>query len=340
MLFKLLLAPLIAFAITLGLLLWLLRDSRWLPMDHPNARSLHHRPIPRVGGLAIMTGITVAALLMPLQAWTWLVPTLILAGISLLDDWRGLPVGVRLVVHLTVSIWLCAGLLPEAGWYAWFAIALSMVWMTNLYNFMDGSDGLAGGMTLFGFGFYGFAAWLAGDPGFATTNFTLAAAALSFLLFNFHPARVFMGDAGSIPLGFLAATFGLIGWRSGLWSAGFPVLVFSPFIVDATVTLLHRAIRGERVWQAHKSHYFQRLVRMGWSHRRLALAEYGLMFATGLSAVVGRRLEPPGVIVVLAAWAGIYAALMWAIDRHWVAQSGHSITPQPALASGKRENRY
>ena len=304
-------------------------------MDHPNVRSLHHRPIPRTGGLAMMAGITVAVLFMPLEAWFWLIPALILTGISLLDDWWGLPIGVRFVAHLTVSIWLCAGLLPGAGWLTWFALALPMVWMTNLYNFMDGSDGLAGGMTLFGFGFYGFAAWLADDTVFATANFTVAAAALAFLLFNFHPARVFMGDAGSIPLGFLASAFGLIGWHSGLWSAGFPVLVFSPFIVDATVTLLRRTIKGEKVWQAHKSHYYQRLVRMGWSHRKLALAEYGLMFATGLSAVIGQRLGPSQVIVVLAAWVGIYAASMWTIDRRWATQSGCFITP--STCSRERE---
>jgi UDP-N-acetylmuramyl pentapeptide phosphotransferase/UDP-N-acetylglucosamine-1-phosphate transferase len=318
---SLLLVPLIAFVITMGLLPSFLRSSRWLPMDHPNARSLHQGSVPRVGGLAMMAGITAAALFMPSATWTWLAPTLILMAVSLLDDWWGLPVGIRFAVHLAVAIWLCAGLLPATGWYIWLVTALPIVWMTNLYNFMDGSDGLAGGMALFGFSFYGLAAWLAGDPGFATANFTLAAAALGFLLFNFHPARVFMGDAGSIPLGFLAAAFGLTGWLHGLWSAVFPLLVFSPFIMDATVTLLHRAMRGEKVWEAHRSHYYQRLVCMGWSHRQLALTEYGLMFVTGLSAIAWRELELPRVIVLLGAWAGIYAALMWAIDWHWTAQS-------------------
>jgi UDP-N-acetylmuramyl pentapeptide phosphotransferase/UDP-N-acetylglucosamine-1-phosphate transferase len=267
----------------------------------------------------MILAITAATLFLPPSRWTWLAPALLLAAISLLDDWWGLSVGVRLPVHLAVCLGLCAYLLPDTGWYVWVAVALAMAWMTNLYNFMDGSDGLAGGMTLFGFGSYGVAAWLVGDTAFALANFTVAATALAFLLFNFHPARVFMGDAGSIPLGFLAAALGLIGWHNGLWSAVFPLLVFSPFIVDATVTLSRRALRGEKVWQAHKSHYYQRLVRMGWSHRRLALAEYGLMFATGLSAVAGRGLELPGALVLLGLWAGTYAVLMRVIDRRWMA---------------------
>jgi hypothetical protein len=96
-----------------------------------------------------------------------------------------------------------------------------------------------------------------------------------FLLLNFSPARVFMGDAGSVPLGFLAGGIGIAGWRTVSWPAWFPLLVFSPFVVDASVTLARRMfMRRERFWHPHREHYYQRLVRMGWSHRRLALTEY------------------------------------------------------------------
>lgn len=318
---ELCLAPLAAGAVALGLLPWLLRGKERLPMDHPNDRSLHQRPIPRTGGLAIMAGVAVAALLPPSASWLWLTPALLLAGLSLLDDWRGLPVGVRLTAHLAIALWLCVQLAPQAGWLIWLGLALGVVWMTNLYNFMDGSDGLAGGMAVFGFGFYGLAAGLADDWIFAATNWAVAAAALAFLLFNFHPARIFMGDAGSIPLGFLAAAFGLMGWRDGLWSAALPVLAFSPFIVDATVTLLRRMWRGEKIWRAHKSHYYQRLVRMGWSHRQLALAEYGLMVAVGATGVAVRGLDWSPALAALVVWAMIYAALGRTIDRRWTTQA-------------------
>ena len=172
----------------------------------------------------------------------------------------------------------------------WQAVlALATMWVTNLYNFMDGSDGLAGGMALFGFGAYALAAWLAGDAVFVVVAASIAAAAAAFLVFNFPPAKVFMGDAGSIPLGFLAAALGILGWRAGHWPLWFPVLVFSPFIIDASVTLARRLLRGERVWRAHRSHYYQRLVQLGWGHRNTALAEYALMAGCGAARALGAR---------------------------------------------------
>ena len=94
-----------------------------------------------------------------------------------------------------------------------------------------------------------------------------------------------MGDVGSIPLGFVAAAIGVYGWYSAIWPAWLPLLAFSAFIVDTTLTLAQRAARGEHLWQAHRKHYCQRLVRMGLGHRRTALAEYVLMAATGISAL-------------------------------------------------------
>jgi UDP-N-acetylmuramyl pentapeptide phosphotransferase/UDP-N-acetylglucosamine-1-phosphate transferase len=116
-------------------------------------------------------------------------------------------------------------------------------------------------------------------------NASIASAAGAFLLFNFHPARIFLGDTGSTTFGFLAVAIGLLGWRDGVWSIWFPVLVFSPFIVDATATLLRRGLQGERFWLAHRTHYYQRLILSGWSHRKTALVEYGLMLSCGICAL-------------------------------------------------------
>jgi UDP-N-acetylmuramyl pentapeptide phosphotransferase/UDP-N-acetylglucosamine-1-phosphate transferase len=189
--------------------------------------------------------------------------------------------------------------------------------MTNLYNFMDGADGLAGGMALFGFGFLGIAAWLKGDTGFAWINISIAAAASAFLLFNFHPARIFLGDAGSVPLGFLAAAFGLMGWQREIWPWWFPLLVFSPFIVDASVTLTRRAVAGIAIWRAHRDHYYQRLVQLGWGHRRTALAEYALMAGCGVAALLALHWPPLAQMGLLAAATMIYALLIAAITRAW-----------------------
>src|SRR5262245_1457719 len=168
---------------------------------------------------------------------------------------------------------------------------------------MDRSDGLAGGMAVFGFSFYAVAAWLAGSTEFALVNLSIAAAAGAFLVFNFHPARIFLGDAGSVPLGFLAAALGLIGWLQRDWTGWFPILVFSPFIMDASVTLARRLLRREKVWQAHRDHYYQRLVRLGWGHGRTALAEYAVMFASGVAALAALALPAGPQAALLAAVA-------------------------------------
>jgi UDP-N-acetylmuramyl pentapeptide phosphotransferase/UDP-N-acetylglucosamine-1-phosphate transferase len=196
--------------------------------------------------------------------------------------------------------------------------------MTNLYNFMDGADGLAGGMAVIGFTTYAAAAALSGETAFALTNAVVAAAAGAFLLFNFPPARMFMGDAGSVPLGFLAAAFGLSGWQAGIWPWWFPAIVFAPFVADASVTLVRRALRGEKVWQAHRSHYYQRQVLMGWSHRQLAGFEYVLMLVTAGAALIARQAEALTQGAVLAMLLITYVVIGLVIDLRWRARKAAS----------------
>ena len=284
-------------------------------MDHPNARSLHVMPIPCIGGLGMMAGILVAAALLAEIA---LVPMMLaafaLTAVSVLDDVRGLPVALRFVSHLVAAL----GCMLALGLDDWTLLlaTLAVVWMTNLYNFMDGSDGLAGGMAAIGFGAMGLAAWLSNAPELAAFCVSIAAAALAFLRFNFPPARIFMGDAGSIPLGFLAASLGILGARQNVWPYLFPLLVFSPFIIDASVTLARRGLRGEKIWLAHRSHYYQRAVLLGASQRQLALAAYTLMFAGAMLAFTLRVL-PQHAAWLLALLATTYLLIFLAIDRRW-----------------------
>lgn len=309
------LAILAAFAASWLTLGGLLKRRHVLPMDHPNSRSLHATPTPRIGGLGIMAGVTVAGLwlgdaaLLPV-----LLAALALAGLSLADDVRGLPVYVRFLAHFAAAA-ACLLALGLSGW-SLLAGTLAVVWMTNLFNFMDGADGLAGGMAVIGFGALALAAWLGDAPGLAAFCAALAAAALAFLRFNFPPARLFMGDAGSIPLGFTAATLGILGARQGIWSWAFPLIVFSPFIVDATATLARRAWRGEKVWRAHRSHYYQRVVLLGASHRQLALAAWGLMLTMAALGFLLRSF-PQQATPLLILSAAIYLLIFFAIDRRW-----------------------
>ncbi len=286
--------------------------------DVPNARSLHTVPTPRIGGVGLMAGLSSGwALASPSLVWWLLLPLIMLFVVSLLDDMYNLPVKRRLLAQAGAAAILVAGsgIVIQHGIFVGLLLLLLTVWMTNLYNFMDGSDGLAGGMALFGFAFYGTAAFIAHDEAFAVLNLSISAAAIGFLCYNFPPAKVFMGDAGSIPLGFLAAAMGLCGWQQGCWPVWFPLLVFSPFIVDASVTLVKRSLRRAKITEAHREHYYQRAIQMGWSHRRVALLEYVLMLAAGLSALLVRHETFPLEIFLL--WGAIYAGLMAALEVRW-----------------------
>ena len=312
-------APLTAFAAALLVVGWLAK-SRFstLVLDRPNSRSLHEAPVPRSGGIGLFAGallaIGIVAPHLPIALWIAFAVFLL---VSFLEDLRGIPAPWRLAVHLAVSALFSATVLAGEHALAIAVAALAIAWTANLYNFMDGSDGLAGGMAVSGFSFYGVAAWLAGSTEFALVNLSIAAAAGAFLVFNFHPARIFQGDAGSVPLGFLAAALGLIGWLQRDWTWWFPVLVFSPFIVDASVTLARRLLRREKVWQAHRDHYYQRLVRLGWGHGRTALAEYAVMLASGVAALAALALPAGPQAALLAAVAAAYLAIMALIERAW-----------------------
>ena len=309
-------SPLISAFVTLLLTLILTLNKEGLLQDIPNDRSLHTEPVPRTGGIALMAGILSGWMLM-IQHWTWwiVMPTLGLFVLSLVDDMRSLSPRTRLIGHFIAAMIVLGGAGVDLLWL--LPVLLFIVWMTNLYNFMDGSDGLAGGMALFGFSFYGIAALTHNDEIFAMMNFSVGAAALGFLYHNFNPARVFLGDSGSIPLGFLAASLGIWGWLQAYWPFWFPILVFSPFVADATFTLFRRMGRKEQLSQAHRSHYYQRLVQMGWGHRKTALAEYFLMFLAGTFALWGINLDLQGQGNLLAWWGAIYLGLTMWIDRRW-----------------------
>ena len=305
----------------------LLRARAGLPQDVPNERSLHRAPLPRGGGIAIWAGW------LPVALWfspfadagnrTWLVPWLMLALVSLRDDARALGVGVRLLVHGLAAVWFAVALYcPSTSAWAWpatlfgtLAAGAIAAWSLNLYNFMDGNDGLAAAMTILGFFAYGVGAVIAGVS--ATAYFALAAAAVPFLVVNFPPSRLIMGDVGAVPLGFLAAAFGLSLVVAGSWPAWFPALVFLPFIADATTTLARRAWRRERIWEAHRSHYYQRLHRLGAGHRG-TLVIYGCWMAgSGGTALACLKWDRSFGWPAFFAWCALGAALFAAIDYHW-----------------------
>jgi len=240
-----------------------------------------------------------------------------LIGVSLLDDLKDVGVTWRLMIHVTSAALAAIAVLRGADWWVLTIAALAIAWMINLYNFMDGADGIAGGMAVIGFGAYGAAALAGGDFLLAATSLSIAGAALGFLLFNFPPARVFMGDVGAIPLGCLAAVLDLAGWQRGAWPWWFGVLIFSPFIADASLTLAKRLMRGARVWRAHREHYYQRLIQSGWSHRKTAYAQYTMTLGCAAIAFAGMRQSAPVQALVLGSVAVAYGALALVLEKYF-----------------------
>jgi len=303
-------------------------------LDQPNHRSLHARPTPRIGGVAMLLAVAISlAMLRPVDLpLTSLLLAVSLALVSLLDDRAHLPVALRLAVHVAAAIslvlgWLSIPIGNSDGVLAWltspyvaFAAIVAICWMANLFNFMDGANGMAGGMAFIGFGGYAIAAAMIPAHGvtMAAVTGAVSGAALGFLCFNFPAARVFMGDAGSVPIGFLAAALGIQGNLAGLWPWWFGIFVFSPFIVDATVTLLKRILRREKFWVSHREHYYQRLILSGWSHRKTVISYYFLMLGSTGSALIAQNSHL--LYPIVSFWVITYASLLlyleWRFYQH------------------------
>lgn len=299
-----------------------------LATDIPNERSLHKRPTPRVGGWAVIPAIVVAMLVAAPGLWLVAAGAVFLAAVSQIDDRRGLPASLRFAAHLLAVVTVVLVYPADVAFWVLCILSFLLIWLVNLYNFMDGADGLAGGMATFGFAGYALAAMTAPQsaPELAVVCAAIGGAAAGFLVFNFHPASVFLGDAGSIPLGFLAGTLGYWGWRDGVWPIWFPAMVFSPFIGDASITLLRRLVSGEKVWQAHREHYYQRMVRSGLGHARTAMCWYLLMLIGIIFAVWALGRSTLIQWTVVAGWAVVLLLTGVSIDVRWrrLQMTGHA----------------
>ncbi len=300
-------------------------------LDIPNVRSSHSVPTPRGGGLAIVltasTGFVILRLLDRLSdpvLWV-LLCGLAIAIIGFIDDRRPTSSAVRLAVHFgaaLAAIALQGGAPPiqvgdlvlhlRVGGIALGAV--SIVWTINLYNFMDGIDGIAAAEAIFVLSAAAVLSLIHGRPALAAPELVLAAACLGFLFWNWPPARIFMGDVGSGYLGYAIAVLALASGRDSPVASWVWLTLGGVFFVDATITLVRRALRGERLYEAHRSHAYQWMTRRWNSHQRttLAVTAINLLWllpiawletayprhATWLAAVA---LAP---LVALALWAG------------------------------------
>jgi Fuc2NAc and GlcNAc transferase len=315
-----------------ALLTWMVRGfavSRGV-IDVPNERSSHSVPTPRAGGIAIVTTVLVTVALHGAYSQTWpgLKAALLLGGtlvavIGFIDDWRPIAAWVRLSIHFLAVAW-CAwslGALPPInfGFSVWHpglvgaaCAVVFLVWFVNLYNFMDGVDGIASVEAISVGGIA--AALLAEYGGDASTVWVLVvfvSAVGGFLLWNWPPAKIFLGDTGS---GFLGIALGAIAWAtvtSGQLSAWVWLILVGSFVSDATVTLFRRWRRGERLQAAHRSHAYQRLSRRFGSHLKVTLIFLAINLGwLGPLAWAATVWPSSGGVLTLVAWTPL-AILAW-----------------------------
>jgi UDP-N-acetylmuramyl pentapeptide phosphotransferase/UDP-N-acetylglucosamine-1-phosphate transferase len=306
-----------AMAVALGAWLLLRTGLAYrLALDQPNARSLHVRPTPRCGGLAMVPVIFFVLIAVEsghVAIWAGL---LLVSVVSWVDDRRGLSAASRLGAHCAAVVLGVIALAPALAVPTLVVCALLWIWGVNLYNFMDGADLMAGSMAVVGFAAYALALAPV-DADLAVVACAISGAGLGFLLFNIPPARMFLGDVGSIPLGYLAGALGFVGWTDGAWPGWFPLVVFSPFVADASITLVRRALRGERVWQAHREHFYQKLIQSGASHARASGAWAVAMVAAAGLALWLRTQPDLTQWLGIGAWFVILCLFAAIIERHW-----------------------
>ena len=294
-------------AITGLVLGWFLRtDSVFLSKDEPSSRGLHDHVVPRGGGLAIFGCVAIAGAIVHLLQGTINVDLDLLVIVSLtgigvmgfLDDRFSLGVGLRLIAGLTLTTLLAVGSIGDHSlvvfgqtfdWsfgVVFLAGAIGLFWVMNLFNFMDGADGVAGIQSLIASG--ALAIWFgaSGQEFLALLNVGLAGACLGFLWFNWAPARVFMGDVGSLALGAWFGAMSLIGVSEyGLPAEAF-VILLGVFVFDATLTLVHRLLKRKRITQAHREHLYQKLILAGWSHGKVAMLIGAMAFVAAVLATL------------------------------------------------------
>ena len=290
--------------------------------DHPGERSSHSLPVPRGGGLAVVAVLIAGGLILasvghaPRGTAIMLGAAAALALLSWRDDLGGLSVVLRLAAHILAVLLGLAfldgpvfqGLLPL--WLDRTLAALLWVWFVNLYNFMDGIDGITGLETVaLGLGI-ALAAWRAGatGDGAATVALCAAAAALGFLRWNWHPAQIFLGDVGSVPLGYLLGWLLLLLAGKGLWA---PALILPLYyLADATLTLAFRIRRGERIWQAHRQHFYQHASADG-DHAAVA----AMIFLGDLVLIALALLAVAWPVGALALACLAVAGLLWLLQQ-------------------------
>lgn len=310
-------------------------------IDHPNARSSHVRATPRGGGAAIAAASLGAMAIAAAVGWLEVRLALALVGggaaialVGWIDDHGHVHAGVRAAIHFGAAAWAVGvlGGLPalslgseelQLGFAGSAAAVLGIVWLTNLYNFMDGIDGIAGAEAVSVGGIAALLLWLGGSSGLALGAAVVAVSAAGFLVWNWAPARIFMGDVGSGLLGFLFGVLAVASERQGAVPLMAWLLLLGVFVMDATITLFRRVLRGDRWYSAHRDHAYQRATRAGHSHARVTTAVLALNVGLGGAAALAAALPRVAPAVLIAGYVLLAAA--YVTIESWVPLGRHRI---------------
>jgi UDP-GlcNAc:undecaprenyl-phosphate GlcNAc-1-phosphate transferase len=311
---------------TLGLLRLRLRESF---VDIPNDRSSHEEPKPRLGGIAIVAAFaaTYAMLLFAVPETRSFLPflgaALLLFTIGVVDDWKRVPVYMRFGVQIVAALIIAysGGIidhirLPMAGVIELGVVSvpftvLFILTCINFFNFIDGIDGLAAGSAFIAASFIAFIAYMLGHFPLALLSLAVAGSSVGFLHFNFPPSRIFMGDGGSTFLGFFFAYVAIMGNMAVPELPIFlSVLILSSLFVDAGLTLVRRGLSGEKIFEAHHTHYYQRLLSLGLNHKQVTILEYAITIMLGVSAVIYFQAGGLFPIFLTACWVMVFTGMI------------------------------
>ena len=314
-------------------------------LARPNARSSHETPTPQGGGIAVLGGavlaIAGAGLLIGVDVWS-LAPALaaaaVLAVVGAVDDIRLLPAGPRLALQAVAAtaVVLATGrdvrivpALPQAVETA--ALVLAAIWFVNLVNFMDGIDWMSVAELVPVTAMLAFLSAVGGLPEMSFLAAALLGGLLGFAPLNKPVARLFLGDVGSLPLGLLVGWMLLRVAGTGAWAAALILPLY--YLADTTLTLLRRLLRGERVWEAHREHFYQQALANGFSVPEVVARVFGLNLA--LAALAGSTLLRPSTAFGVAALA-VGAVLVALTLRRFATTRGASILAGAASRSSAR----
>lgn len=322
----------LSFVLTVVLTIYYRRLAlKWNILDIPNDRSSHVIPIPRGAGISFFLAFNAVITLLYWQkeiSLTYIYPVVFGGPVVMIlgywDDLKSISAKIRLLVHFSLAVYIfllissgfsktvTISFLPNWPWLTAIFCILFIAWFINLYNFMDGCDGLATSIGMVGAGLIAILSYMAGNYNLAILYVVLAYALAGFLIFNWNPAKVFMGDSGAYYLGYIFGALALVSKMYYDNSLYVHLIIFGLFIVDATWTLFRRALRREKLLQGHKLHGFQKLMAKGWGHARVT-ALYVLITVLWLfpMAMFSTKVPEYSFLFLVGAYVPIFGFILY-----------------------------